>query len=195
MKFTENELKALNFLTRRPDENYSINGLSKQIGLTPMGAQKILKRLEKAGMVKHKKMANAMFYQLNFDSDVARKAAELSLFEEIPNPYARAQAKDIERLRPFVRAAVLFGSVLKKGEGANDIDVLVVVEKKEYAAFQAAIKKLQALKPKRIEPVIQSPEDLVHNIKTRVPVMLEIIKTGKILWGQDAIVNALKEAA
>ncbi len=195
MVWTQNELKVLNFLARHFTEKYSINQLAKQIKLTPKGMHKLLKRLEEKGLIEPQRLANAIFYQLNFESDLARKAAELSLFEDIKLPYARTQAEDLRRLRPFVQAAILFGSVLEKGEKAGDIDVLAVIEEKKYDAFKEALDRLQAIKPKRIQTVLQSPEDIVRNLKKPDLVVLEILRTGKVLWGHDIIINAIKEAS
>lgn len=193
-KLTKNELKMLNFLTRHASEKYSINQLAKKVGLTPKGAHKLLKRLEQEAVIRPQKLGNAVFYSLNFASDFALNAAELSLFEDILLPYARVQAKDLEVLRPVALAAILFGSVLEKGEKASDIDIMAVIEPKQYRAFQKALKELQKIKPKRIHLVLQLPQDLVRNIKKADPVLLDILHKGNILWGRGVIINAIKEA-
>ena len=192
---TDNEKRLLRFLIRHFAENYSINQLAKQLDLTPKGMHKLLKRLEQQGIVKPQRMANAVFYKINFNSDLARKSVELSLFEEIEQPFARVQAKDFERLRPMARAAVLFGSVLVKGEKAEDIDIMVILEKKKYHAFQKELGKLKAIKTKRIHSVIQLPEDFAKNLQKRDKVLFEILKAGKILWGQEVIVEAIMRMA
>lgn len=190
---TENESKVLRFLTKHFDENYSINQLAKQLSMTPMGMHKLLKRLEQRDLVKQKELANAKFCHINFDSDIARKSAELALFEDIKQPFAKAQAKDMERLKPEVKAAILFGSVLNKGDKANDIDILVVFDKKDYDAFQKKLRELQKIKTKRINPVMQTPQDLINNLKKKDKIVLDAIKTGKILWGQQEIVEAIRK--
>jgi predicted nucleotidyltransferase len=188
------EGKVLGFLVRYFTEKYSINQLAKLVGMTPRGAYKLLKRLEAECIIVPQKLGNAIFYRINVASDLARKKAELALFEEIRLPYARAQAKDLERLRPFVLAAMLFGSVLEKGEKSGDLDVLVVIKEKDYEPFNKALNELRRLKPKPIQPVIQTPEDLIKNLKKPDKVILEILRTGKVLWGHDVIVNAIREA-
>ncbi len=189
----KNDLKTISFLTRHFTEKYSINQLAKYISLTPKGMYNLLKRLERQGIVKAQKLANAVFYKIDFASDLACKTAELALFEDIALPYARAQAKDLERLRPTTLAAILFGSVLTKGEKAGDIDVLVVLEQKQYNAFQKVLEGLQGLKTKHIQTVMQTPEDLIKNLKKPDLVVLEILRTGKVLWGHTLIVNAIKQ--
>lgn len=183
----------LRFLTRHFNERYSINQLAKQIGMTPKGAHKLLRRLEQEGVVRPEKLGNAIFYALNFGSDMARKKAELSLFEGIRLPYARAQAKDMERLRPFASMAVLFGSVLEKGDKAGDIDVLVVVEKEKYKAFRQALSKLQSIKPKHIQAILQTSKELANSLKKPDPVVMNALKTGKFLWGQEIILDAIRK--
>ena len=195
MQTSKNEQKALSFLARHFAEKYNINQLAKRIGMTPAGALKLLRKLEREGAVKPQRLGNAIFYTLDFASDLARKKAELSLFEEIRLPYARVQAEDLKRLRPFALAAVLFGSVLEKGEKAKDIDALVVIEEGKYKPVQKALDELQRLKPKRIQLVLQTPEDLAQNLKKPDKVIMEIVRTGKVLWGHDVIVNAICEAA
>ncbi len=191
---SSNECEVVNFLTRRFKEKYNINQLAREIGLSPKGMHKLLRRLEEGGILKRQRLGNAVFYAMNFGSDKACKIAEFSLIEEIKLPYARAQAKDIERFRPQVKAAILFGSVLKKGEGANDIDVLMVLEQRQYKKFQQAVNDLQKIKTKRVHIVLQTSRDLVKNLKKSDPVIEEIIKEGNVLWGQENIVAAIREA-
>lgn len=189
------ELKVLSFLLRHFSEKYSINQLAKQIGLTPKGMHKLLKRLESQEIITPQKLGNAIFYELNFKSELAVKTAVVALFEDIELPYAKAQAKDIERMHPYAKAAVLFGSVLTKGEKAGDIDVMFVIDKKKYETYSKALNELRSLKTKPIQDIIQTFDDLVTNLKKPDKVVLEIIKTGKILWGHDILVNAVKKAS
>ena len=194
MDLTENQLRTLSFLTRHFREKHSINWLAKQLHLTPTGMHKLLKRLEEQKMVSPLKLANAIFYAVAFDSDLACQAAQLSLFEQPRLPYARVQAKDLQRLRQYALAAILFGSVLTKGEKAGDIDVIFIIEQNNYDAFLKELEKLQRLKPKRIQPVLQAPEDLIKNLRKPDPVILNALKTGNILWGQDIIVKSIRQA-
>src|SRR3989338_8523713 len=186
----KNELNALKFLTRHFTESYSINQLAKQIGLTPKGMHKLLKRLERQNIVKPLKMGNSVFYKVNFEYDLARKAAEISLFDEIKLPYAKVQAKDLLVLRPVTLAVILFGSLLEKGEKAGDIDILAVLKQEQYRAFKKSLDNLQLIKPKHIQPVVQSPQDLVNNLKKKDAVLLEVLKKGRILWGHEIILAA-----
>lgn len=194
VKPTQYEGTLLSFLVRHFNEKLSINQVAKRIGMTPKGAHKLLKKLEGGGVVIPQRLANAVFYSVNFASDFARKKAELALFEDIALPYARAQAKDLERLRPFAAAAILFGSVLTRGDKAEDIDVLFVIGQHDYARFQQELDALQRLKPRRIHAVLQTPQDLIDNLKKPDKVVLDALAIGKVLWGHDIIVDAVRHA-
>lgn len=193
VKISLKEPKMISFLVRNFLERLSINQLAERINMTPKGAHKLLKRLEQEGVVKPQKMGNAIFYTFNFASDFARKKAELSLFEQPKLPYARAQAKDLERIKPFALSAVLFGSVLQ-GEKAKDIDVLIIIKENSYKEFNKALDELQRFKSKHIQVILQNPDDFIKNLKKQDAVILNAIKTGNVLWGHEIIVNSIYEA-
>ncbi|HLC85303.1 MAG TPA: hypothetical protein VJH22_05925 [Candidatus Nanoarchaeia archaeon] len=192
--WTHNDLKTLKFLLKHFEEDHSINQLAKQIGITPKGMHKLLTRLGSQNILIAKKIGNGIFYHINFQSELALAATQLSLFEEIKLPYAKAQAKDLQRLRPYTQAAILFGSVLDKGERAGDIDVLFILDERKYDPFKKALASLRSLKSKPIQDIIQTPEDLSKNLKKRDKVILDALKNGNVLWGQDILIQAVKEA-
>ena len=190
---SQNEFKALNFLVRRPRERYSINELARQLDITPKGMHKLLKRLEEQAIVKQQRLANAVYYEINFASNKACKIAEFALIEDAKTPYVRMQVKDLERLHSLAEAVILFGSVLKKGEKANDIDILVILKKNQYKRFNEGLKELQSLKTKQIHTVLQTPEEIRANLKKADPVIEAAIKEGYVIWGQEIIVQTIKE--
>lgn len=191
---TKNGLRLLRLLARRFSERFSINQVARQLKLSPRGAYKMLKSMESEGILKPERIGNSIFYHIDFNSDFARKAAELSLFEEVKSAYARVQAKDLETLRNRASALILYGSVLEKGENAEDIDIMAVVEQENYAFFRNGLSELQNKKPKHIHAVVMSKQDLAKNLAKKDAVAMEILNKGNILWGQDVIVNAIKDS-
>lgn len=192
---TRNEARVVSFLLRNFTERYSINQLARELGLSPMGARKIAMKLEKARILKPEAIGNAIYYRPNLDEEIGRKTAELVLAYKDINPYARAQAKDLEQLRPHALCAVLFGSVLTKAEKAGDIDVLLVLEKGQLKKAHKTLMEIQSIKPKKIGEMVQSREDLVKNIRKRDAPLLDAIRTGQVLWGSEIIVEAIRNGA
>lgn len=189
---TQNGMRLLSFLSRRFSERYSINQIAREMKLSPRGAYKMLKSMEMQGILKPERIGNSVFYHINFESDFAVKAAGLSLFEEIISPYAKVQAKDLQALKKKASAVILYGSVLKDGSKAEDVDIMAVVEQEDYPLFRKALAELQNKKPKHIHAVVMSREDLRNNLAKKDAVILEILNKGNILWGQDVVVEAIK---
>ena len=79
---TKKEMELVLFIFKNPEKEHNANNIASKINITPMGALKIMKKLDKQGILKAKKIGKAVFYKINFSSDMACKAAELSLFEE-----------------------------------------------------------------------------------------------------------------
>ncbi len=190
--FTRNEARLISFLLRNFTKRYSINQLAKELGLSPMGARKIALKLEKNRILKSEAISNAIYYHPNLDEEIGRKTAELVLAYKDLNPYARAQAKDLEQLRPYALCAVLFGSVLTKAEKAGDIDVLLVLEEGQLNKMHKVLMEIQSIKSKKINEMLQTREDLVRNIRKRDAPLLDTIRTGQVLWGSEIIVEAIR---
>lgn len=190
---TGNEARVVSFLLRNFSARYSINALARELKLSPRGAYKIVKKLEKAGILKPEAIGNAIYCHPNLDSEAGRKVAELVLSYVELNPYARVQAKALEQLKPYVLSAVLFGSVLTKAENAGDIDVLLVLEEKQFNSAHKVLLEIQSMKPKKISEMLQSREDLVKNIRKNDAPLLSAIRTGQVLWGSEIIVEGIRD--
>lgn len=182
----------VDFLLRNFTERYSINQLAKELKLSPQGAYKMSKKLEKARILKPEPIGNAIYYRPNLDEEIGRKTAELVLSYKDINPYAKVQAKDLEKLKTHTLCAVLFGSVLTKAEKAGDIDVLLVLEEGQLNKMHKVLIEIQSIKSKKISEMLQTREDLVRNIRKRDAPLLDAIKTGQVLWGSEIIVEAIR---
>lgn len=191
---TQNGMRLLRLLARRFAEKYSINQIARELKLSPRGAYKMLKSMELQGILNPERIGNSIFYHLNLNSDFARKAVELSLFEEPSSAYARVQVKDLQALKKYTLALILYGSVLEDGDKAEDIDVMAVVEQEDYALFRKELSELQNKKPKHIHAVVMSKQDLAKNFAKKDAVAMEILNKGNILWGQDIVLNAIKDS-
>jgi len=185
----------MDFLIRNFQERNSVNEIGKRLELSPMGAYKILKKLEKINAVVPEKIGNALYYKPNLNEEIGAKLSELVLIQNNLSPYAQIQAEDLNPLKDSTLCCVLFGSVLTKGKEANDIDILVILEKKDFSRVSKELSKIKSLKPKKIHELMQTKEDLLKNIQKGDKVILDIIKTGKILWGAEIIVEAIKNGS
>jgi len=192
VSLTENEAGTINFLIRNFSKRYNINQLSKELKLSPRGIFKILKKLEKRNYLISDKQGNSIFYEVNYNSEDALDACKFSLSEKKMTPFLKALVKDMEELKEITKIAILFGSILTKEKEANDIDLLLIFDEKQFNKIEGEIKKINAIKSKKIHAVYQTKEDFADNIKERDKVIIEIIKAGIILWGRDLFLEVIK---
>jgi DNA-binding Lrp family transcriptional regulator len=189
----------MDFLTRNFDERNSINEIGRKLEISPRGIYKILKNLEEMNAIKPEKIGNAIYYKVNLDEEIGVKLAAFVLVQNELNKYAKLQAEDLKQLKDITLSCILYGSVIRKGREAKDIDVMIVLSdenyKEDYKKVYEKLREISKLKPKKIHDLTLTRKDLVKGIKNKDDVIMDVIKTGKILWGSEIIVEAIKNGA
>ena len=190
-QLTEKEKEIVLRLAKEFTAFYNARSLSKQVGMSPRGALKALKFLEQNGIVKSQIIGKAIIYKLTFN-EYARELAALFLFEE-----ARVKAlRWVNEFQQFQKAdaLILFGSVLRTAKH-NDIDLLILIEKKNYHSIDKQVLEKNRILVKPIHPIWQVRSDLEKNLRKKDPVVLDILKTGLVLKGQHIITEVLADVA
>ncbi|MEK6935728.1 MAG: nucleotidyltransferase domain-containing protein [Nanoarchaeota archaeon] len=170
---------------------YNSRSISKLIGLTHAGAFKILKKLEKRNIVKAKRIGNTVVYSLEMENPVTLREIEMILTIEAQN-YRRWIEEFID-IKVKVKFVILFGSIIRNEKEAKDIDLLIVSENNKLKEIQKIINKKNELLNKKIHPLLQTPKDFKNDIKNKNKVMIEILKTGVVLFGQEEISKIIAE--
>lgn len=192
-EITKAEMNAVLILIKSPEVIYNANSLSKVIGITPMGALKILKRLESENIVKSKKIGKATTYKVNVEDHYARKYLSLILIREAQyaNPQVKRWIQEVKKIKNS-DVIILFGSVLEK-TNPNDIDFLLVTDQKRFPKLQKEIKELNEINIKKIHPMYQTYNDIIKNIKKRDKPILNAIK-GIIVLGEEKFLDIYNES-
>jgi predicted nucleotidyltransferase len=188
----DNEAKALLALFREFSVDYNANSLSKVLNITPMGALKILKRLEKEQLIIPKQMGKAVFYRIDFDNDYARTYLKFALQKEAEqsSPRVRRWVEELRKFKGVADIGILFGSVLEKAD-FNDVDVVLVFEEKKAGKISSLLKDISGLSVKRIHLVRQTTEDFESNLKGRDKVLLSALKRGIVMFGYDGLIEVV----
>ena len=185
----KNTKKIILYLLRNL-ELVNINQISKKLSISVGSAFKILKDLEKNSLVLSSDLGNAKFYKINLNNEETIRWCEILLSEERRNlkGHSKIYGEEIERFE-HAELIILFGSVLSNKD-FNDVDVLFITNKpKEVTKFCLSLSKIRT---KPIVPLILKKEDFIKEIKNKKEVVLNILKTGVILRGESAFLQALK---
>lgn len=171
-------------------KEYNPSNMAKELDVTRVGTFKALKKLERKGLVKGRKLGKATFYTVDLSDDYTRKNVEILLMEQ-----SREYERWIDEFRdiyPYVDIVILFGSIIRNPQKANDIDVLLVFKKENNNKVNEVIKERNQILTKRVHPIKQTKEDLISNIKKRDKVVLSAIRNGIVLYGFEKLVEILK---
>ena len=188
----ENKMILVLSILKSPEIEYNANNISKLMRISSMGALKIAKNLEKENVLSSRKIGRANIYKINFNNDYARQYIKFLLKKEAEesSPYVKRWIRELEKIK-IADTIILFGSVLKKEKDARDIDVLIIVNKKNFEKVKKEIESINLLNDKKIHPIYQTKEDLKKHINERNKVILNAIK-GIIVSGEDNIMEILQ---
>lgn len=189
-QITEKEKEIIRWLAKDFTTCYNARSLSKQVEMSHRGTLKALKNLEKLGILKSKTIGKAIIYKVLY-CEYTKKLLPLILFEEAQIKTQR-WVEEFKELKE-ANALILFGSVLR-GKGHNDIDLLIITKTKNIKILEQKVEEKNKILTKPIHPIWQTTEDINKNIKKNDKVVLEIIKTGIVLKGQELITEVLTDA-
>src|SRR3989338_8454547 len=116
---TKNEKKVLRLLLTAFNRERSINNIAKECSLAPNGAYKILKKLEKEGILKEKNIANIKSYKINFDNEKTANILELAMIPELEGRL-KFRLEDFKALKGITKSCIIFGSYINLKKQPND---------------------------------------------------------------------------
>lgn len=188
---TNKESEAVLKLFKDFSKEYNANSISKEVGLSPRGALKIFKRLEKERFLVSKKLGKATFYKLNLNEVYVRKIIETLLIGESMDK-AQRWIDEFKAVFEYTEIVIIFGSIIKNPKNAGDIDVLFVFKNKNYKKISEFVYEKNKVLFKKIHEIPQTMEDLKVNLKKN-PAIIDALRTGYVLHGHDKIIGVIKD--
>lgn len=188
----DNEMRLVLSILKSPEIEYHANNLAGVIGVSSVGALKIARKLEKEGIIISRKVGKAIIYGVNLDDDYVRHYLKFILKKEakMAPVYAQVWIRELKKIKS-ADGIILFGSILRKGEEARDIDALIVVNQKSFGRVKKEIENIDLVNVKKIHPIFQTKEDLEKHINERQKVVLSAIK-GIFVSGEDIFLDVLQ---
>jgi len=187
----DNKMLFISSILKSPEREYNANSLAKIIKISSMGALKIARKLEKEGVISSRAVGKAKIFRINLNG-YSKQYIKFILKREVEHSssYIKMWARELEKIKS-ADAVILFGSVLKKEKEAGDIDVLMIVNKKNFNNVKKEVESINQLNEKKIHPVYQTKEDLKKHINDGDKVILNAIK-GIFISGEDEILEILQ---
>jgi len=189
--------KILSILIKEPLADHSATSLAKSLGITRQGLWKTLNKLSKDKLISLKSIADTkksvLNIKLNFENPITEKVISLLLTKESLN-YERWRF-NFKRVKDYSKFIILFGSILHSSKGANDIDLLVIVDnKKDFHKIGKIMLELQQTEIKKIHYIDITEKEFKEELKiNKNKAYLDAFKKGIVLFGQDDYVKFVAE--
>ena len=189
---TNNEMLFVLSVFKSPEKEQNTSDMAKLLGISPMGALKIARRLEEENILKSKEIGKAKIYKLNMQNDYVRDYTQflLRMEAEQANSYVKVWINELRKIKS-ADAAILFGSILRKKE-ANDVDALLITNQKRFPKLKKEVEKINLINIKKVHPVYQSEKDVKENIKKGDKALLNAIN-GIVAFGEDKFINLIEK--
>jgi len=190
---TLKEKQAMIILFKDFTNYHNANSLSKTLGITRIGAMKLLKKLLKENILSSKTIGKSIIYKLNLEEDYNRHLITFILADEANNfKRWKEEFKDFSNGETVV---LLYGSTIRNYNVANDIDLMLIIKKEQYSRSREIINEIQEILPKKIHSIELTAEDFLKNIKEKKRPLIDTIKNAIILYGQAKYVDIMKNVS
>ncbi|MDI6737394.1 MAG: hypothetical protein QME12_02650 [Nanoarchaeota archaeon] len=190
---TGTEMRFLLTILKSPEKDFNANSISKELKISPMGALKIARKLEKEGIISSKEMGRARFYSICFESPYAMQYLKFLLMREAEQalPYTKMRIREIRKIKN-AEIAVIFGSVLEKQDKANDIDVLFITSQKKFAGLKKEVEAINRVNQKKVHGIYTTLDILGISFKRHEKAVFDAVK-GIVAIGEDKLLTLLKK--
>ena len=183
IELTKKEQEALLILYKDISNFYNANSLSKELKITQVGTMKLLKRFEKNNVLIGKRIGKSIVYKTNIGDEFVQKLIAFALINEASN-YPRWK-DEFKSLYKEDRILLFYGSASRNYSNAKDIDLFIIINKRDSNEVSKKLEKIQSILPKPIHLIKATKEDLVKNINEKNKAMVDIIKTAIVLCGYN----------
>ena len=165
LSLSDNEFSVVNFLVRNFSEKFTIRNVAQKLNFSPAGVFNILKKLEKESIVVGQKLGTGLFYAINFENKIAEHLACVALLYS-----SEKISLDIEQLKQAKAALFDKKTLLLITDNIATLDLVI----------------------SNISIVTKSQDEFATLLRKKDQEMLQLLKKGIVLFGEDKIVEVIK---
>lgn len=195
MEQTKSTSKILKILLKDFTIKPTITSLSEDIGLSRVGAWKLLKKMQSGKLIVLSKIGsgktNTYNISLNWNNPLVEKNLALYLTEDaLKNQRWLNNFSELENKVEFL---ILYGSIINSLQEANDIDILgIVSNKNKFIEIEESIKNMQRIQTKKIHIINLTPAEFKQELEKPNKAFIDAIRKGIILFGQEKFIKFIK---
>lgn len=184
----------LRILLKDIAKKHTITSLSEEIGIGRSGIWKALKRLESKNLINltpiGKGKTSAYEITLNWKNPLVERTLAMILIKDaLKQEKWRYNFKELENQVGFL---ILFGSILHSPKEANDIDILNLVNKKNFTKIDKIVRDVQITQNKKIHAIDVTKKELKEELNNKNKAYLDAFKRGIVLFGQEDFIKFIK---
>src|SRR3989344_6437829 len=186
--------KILKILLKDLATKPTITSLAKETKMSRVGVWKILKKMEKDKLILLNPIGagktSTYIINLNWENPIIEKTLALALTEDaLRQQRWLSNFTELENNTDFL---ILFGSILNQPKEANDIDILVITNKKSFKVIEEIIIRIQKTQIKKIHAINFTPAEFREEIEKPNKAFIDALKKGVILFGQEKFIKFIK---
>ncbi len=160
--FGQTRRAVLALLYGHPDRSYYLRQLVRSAGVGLGAAQREVKRLSDAGIIRRTVSGHQVFYQANPDCPIFSELKGLMVKTTAVADVLRAA---LAPLAAQIRLAFVYGSIAKLAQrNRSDVDVMVVGES-AFGEVVSALGAAQETLAREINPTVYSPAEFRSKLK------------------------------
>jgi len=172
----------------------TMTSLAEEVGMSRVGTWKALKKLEEENLVTTtpvgKGSTSARIIRIDWENPLSEKTLSLALGEEASTQQRwLANFAALSKMADFL---VLYGSIISSPKEAGDIDIIAVTSKDKLLGIEKAVMRIQRTQSKAIHALYFTRQGLKDELGLPNKALVDAIKKGVVLYGQDSFVRFMR---
>ncbi len=193
LNFTKIEIKILKYIFKHYKDRYNARQIARILSLNHAHVNKLCNSLMQKNLLLKEEIGNSIYYNFDYDNDLALKFIEYLLSlepKEFPK-WLQVLSHSLNKFQKHIKFGCVFGSSIKSSR-YNDIDVFLVYDKKkshDITKIKNEIRKSELVE-KPIRYVDVTEKDILKNKEDKV--FYSIFSENIIFYQPSKYIEALK---
>jgi len=194
IQFTKIEIQIAKYLFKHYKERYNARQLARTLAINHAHTNKLCNVLLEKKLLVKEDIGNSIYFSYNYENNLAIKFMEymLSLEEKEFPKWLNVVLHNLQKFKQCISLGLVFGSSIKNKD-FNDIDVLIVYDKKKAKKIKKIKEEIRKsdLVEKPIRYIDITEKDIIPNKEDKV--FYNILTNNLIFYNAEKYVEVIKK--